>query len=576
MKAFLTFLIVSGIMVLLIAPGRTYAAGDTLVVYANGPFLNEIIGADTTASGAQAHSVYKLVSRDTTYLYSGPISVNSDFTIVGELGTDGRPPTIQPAVLGDGSTPSNLFAMNGTGTKGTFKNLYLLGLAPNGAANNDGIAIQISADSIRVTVDNVVFEEWLTFAIGYNGNWDKFFITNCKFRNMNHPNQWYIGEVLRNEWPGTAYTDSVVMKYNTMLGVNGYAAAPVTKYYETYFEFTHNSVVYTFKNPFFIFNVTDAKINNNIFFGAWTGGISKVEYPWWDQLWSPEIGSIIDLDTLDLAKDSVFNPSDVGNTNLRWLSEAKRTIEVKNNVYFWPQAITDFWTAWNDTAHVDSIYTPTWMNTRTTNMFSDKDHWPGLVESGNMNVDPGYGASILDVLTNNSGLNGIGLLNWFKQIRTGTASTDVWGYQLTQVGSNADWVPAWPLPETQDMHYSNSALLTATTDGLPMGDPYWITGVTDVEKSDDVLPENFSLYNAYPNPFNPSTNIKFDLAKTGNVSLKIYNVMGQLVKTVIDNKNMSQGQYKFTVNMDNYSSGIYFYKLKQNNRTITKKMILMK
>ncbi len=571
-SAYLSYIVA---ITLMLMPISISAAGDTLTVYANGPFLDEIINADTLANGAQAHDVYLLVSRDTTYLYGGPISVKSDLVVIGQLGNDGRPPTIQPAVLGDGSVPSNLFALNGNGTKGVFKNLYLLGLAPNGTASNDGIAIQVSADSVRITVDNVVFEEWLAFAIGYNGNWDKFFITNSKFRNMNHPNQWYVGEVLRNEWPGTAYTDSVVMKYNTMLAVNGYAAAPVTKYYMTYFEFSHNTIVYTFKNPFFIFNVTDAKINNNIFFGAWAGGISKVEYPWWDQLWSPEIGSIIDLDTLDLAKDSVFNPSDIGDPNFRWLSEAKRTIEVKNNVYFWPQQLVDFWTSWNDTATVDSIYTVTWMNERTTNMFNDKEHWPGLVESGNMNVDPGYGSSILDVLTNNSGKNGVGLFEWFRQIRTGTASTDVWGYQLTEVGSNADWVPTWPLPETQDLHYSNTSILNATTDGLPMGDPYWITGVTGINPDGETLPEKFTLYNAYPNPFNPSTTIKFDIAKKGTVSLKIYNVVGQLVKTLVDGE-LDAGQYKVALNMDNYSSGIYFYRLSQNNQTVTKKLVLMK
>ncbi len=554
----------------------TLGAGDTLYVYANGPFLNEVIGNDTTATGEQAHSVYKLVSRDTTYLYSGTLTVKSDFAIIGELGPDGRPPTIQPAVLSDGSIPSNPFAFTGANTNVVFNNLYILGIAPNGSVSNDGIAIQVSADNIRVTVDNCVFEEWRAFAIGYNGNWDKFFITNSKFRNMNHPNQWYIGEVLRNEWPGAAYTDSVVMKYNTIFCVNGYAAAPVTKYYMTYFEFNHNNVVYTFKNPFFIFNVTDAKINNNIFYGAWAGGISKQEYPWWDQLWSPEIGSIIDLDTLDLAKDSVFNPADIGKDNFRWLSEAKRTIEVKNNAYFWPQQMVDFWTSWNDTATVDSIYTVTWMNERTTNMFNDKDHWPGLVEENNINVDPQFGPSIDEVMNNTSGEYGIGLFNWFAQIRTGTASTDLWGYKLTQVGNNADWVPAWPLPEKDDMHYSNTALLTHATDGLPLGDPYWITGTTGIEQEGNVLPTEFTLFNNYPNPFNPSTTIKFNIPETGNVKLKIYNVMGQLVKTVLDENAMEQGQYKITVDMNNLSSGIYFYTLEHSGRAITNKMILMK
>lgn len=574
MKAIKTFILLFVVVIFIIVQNTTFAQ-DTLVVYANGPSLDLAIGNDTTATGEQAHKVYKLVSLDTTYLYAGTISVNSNIEINGILGADGRPPTIQPAVLDDGSSPSNFIAMVGEETEGVFKNLYLLGLAPNGAANLDGIAIQISADKVRLTTDNVIFEEWLAFAIGYNGNWDKFFITNCKFRNMVHPNQWYVGEVLRNEWPGAVVTDSIVMRYNTMIGVNGYAAAPVTKFFQTYFDFSHNSVIYTFKNPFFIFNVTEAKINDNIFFGAWSGGMSKQEMPWWDQLWSPEIGSIIDLDTLDMAKDSVFNPSDIGKDNFRMLSEAKRTIEVKNNAYFWPEEVTNLWTAWNDTAHVDSIFTPTWMNTRTTGMFTDKNTWPGLTESGNINVDPGYGASIIDMLTNTSGKNGIGFIEWFKLIRTGATPTEGWGYQLTQVGSEADWVPAWPLPETTDLKYTNEALKTGGTDGLPLGDPYWIIGTaTGVEKVSSI-PTEYVLQQNYPNPFNPATVIEYSIKATGAVKLDIYNVLGQHITTLVD-LEQSAGSYKVDFNASELTSGIYFYTLKVDNVNLTKKMMLLK
>ena len=143
-----------------------------------------------------------------------------------------------------------------------------------------------------------------------------------------------------------------------------------------------------FKGPLWIFNATDAKVNDNIFYGVHAGGQSKTEYPWWDQLFSVEYSSLIDLDTLDLVKDSVFAPEYIGQENFRWLAEAKRNIEVKNNVYFTPSQMTDFITSWNDTATASYVYTAKWMNDRTTGMFADKAHWPGLVESGNQNVDP--------------------------------------------------------------------------------------------------------------------------------------------------------------------------------------------
>jgi len=90
------------------------------------------------------------------------------------------------------------------------------------------------------------------------------------------------------------------------------------------------------------------------------------------------------------------------------------------------------------------------------------------------------------------------------------------------------------------------------------------------------LPYKFGLYNNYPNPFNPSTNIRFTLAKSGNVSLKIYNGRGQLVKSILNNVYMDRGSYKYNVNISNLASNVYFYKLVQGNRQITKKMIFLK
>ncbi len=202
MKQIFTFALFAAIVLLLAAPRQAFAAGDTLVVYAKGPTLDKVILGDTLSNGTKAHHVYLLVSTDTTYIFDATITTNANFTVLGvPNATTGRPPCIQPDVLGDGSVPGLLFTLNGTKTSGTFKNLYLLGIAINNTVNyGSGQAVQISADSIRLTVDNVIFEQWSQFAIGYSGNWDKFFISNCKFRNMTTlPNQWYVGEVLRNE-----------------------------------------------------------------------------------------------------------------------------------------------------------------------------------------------------------------------------------------------------------------------------------------------------------------------------------------------------------------------------------------
>ena len=262
--------------------------------------------------------------------------------------------------------------------------------------------------------------------------------------------------------------------------------------------------------------------------------------------------------------------------NVLWPAEAKRAIEVKNNVCFWPSLITNLWQAWNDTAHVDTIITPVWMNTRTTGMFTDKTHWPGLVESGNLQVDPQFGPSIDNVVYGNTG-SGDGLFAHFTTVRRNDPSTiTTYGYQLETV-TGGNWLPQWPLPEMTDMQYNNIALKTGGTDGRPIGDPYWFTGTpTGVKPGAENVTYKFELFDAYPNPFNPTTTVKFTLPKAGSVSLKVYNTLGQLVKIVADGVHTPAGEHSYGIDMGNLSSGVYIYTLSQGNLRLSKKMMLLK
>ena len=75
------------------------------------------------------------------------------------------------------------------------------------------------------------------------------------------------------------------------------------------------------------------------------------------------------------------------------------------------------------------------------------------------------------------------------------------------------------------------------------------------------LPAAFRLYQNYPNPFNPTTSISFDLPKNAFVTLKIYNVLGQGLFTLIDRQSMQAGKQDVKFNANNLPSGIYFYDL---------------
>lgn len=88
-------------------------------------------------------------------------------------------------------------------------------------------------------------------------------------------------------------------------------------------------------------------------------------------------------------------------------------------------------------------------------------------------------------------------------------------------------------------------------------------------------PDEYSLSQNYPNPFNPSTKLEFGISNFGFVSLKVYDVLGNEVKTLI-NENKPAGSYTVTFDGSNLSSGIYFYKLESGSFIETKRMILLK
>lgn len=89
------------------------------------------------------------------------------------------------------------------------------------------------------------------------------------------------------------------------------------------------------------------------------------------------------------------------------------------------------------------------------------------------------------------------------------------------------------------------------------------------------IPSKYSLSQNYPNPFNPSTNIKYQITKNDNVSLKIFDILGQEIATLI-NEKQSPGTYSVDWNASDYTSGIYFYRLQAGNFTETKRMTLIK
>ncbi|MCX7762321.1 MAG: DUF4623 domain-containing protein [Candidatus Kryptonium sp.] len=97
---------------------------------------------------------------------------------------------------------------------------------------------------------------------------------------------------------------------------------------------------------------------------------------------------------------------------------------------------------------------------------------------------------------------------------------------------------------------------------------------TGVKQTDEV-PLTYALYQNYPNPFNPITTIKYSIPRTEKVTLKIYNILGQEVATLIDEEQKA-GVYEFKFDASNLASGVYFYRLTAGSFVDVKKMMLVK
>jgi photosystem II stability/assembly factor-like uncharacterized protein len=98
--------------------------------------------------------------------------------------------------------------------------------------------------------------------------------------------------------------------------------------------------------------------------------------------------------------------------------------------------------------------------------------------------------------------------------------------------------------------------------------------ITDVRPNVKV-PMDYNLYQNYPNPFNPSTTIKFALPIKTNLSLSVYNTLGEKVAEIF-NGELEAGYHEMMFNASSLSSGVYFYKIESENYSATKKMLLMK
>jgi hypothetical protein len=145
-------------------------------------------------------------------------------------------------------------------------------------------------------------------------------------------------------------------------------------------------------------------------------------------------------------------------------------------------------------------------------------------------------------------------------------------YKKNGVASTGTLAPVSAIYSEGNIKYAAFAYAGLGPAGVYYNMESLVTGITPVSNE---VPNAFNLEQNYPNPFNPVTNIKFAVAKSGLVTLKVYDISGREVAQLV-NMELNAGTYNFDFNASHLSSGIYFYRLTTNNYTDTKKMVLVK
>ncbi len=577
MKRSLYIILFVGLALFAANPSTVSAQSTTDTVFIPGAQslnISKIINADTSVTAPRVY----VLDRGAIYYIETAFEITHSAKFIAR-GTAARPPILAPATRADGSSEEWFFKFIKKGIKIEVSDMYLLSMTSAKKTLGWSRGMWIGADSISLKLNKVVFDGWTEACIrAEGGRFYKLKVENCHFRNILHSSSYFGGQPFMTD--NNSHTDTTIFRNNTFFATNAYLWS--VRGVSPYSLFEHNTVVYGAVNPFLIRTGNNLHIKNNLFYDmhAWGGdpeqviGGSFLNYP------DTASSGILQLRKQMTYKGYATTGPEIHYTDLGApYVPSNRTYLAQNNGYFWDSKITGFYTKWNDTVTVyDSVEVitgpkqylkrklsmPRWINDLGLEVYDSLknpqswDYSSKVNISNNFNTDPQF---------TDAGVVGHAdsLVAYVKRIATRQLDNR-WDYKL-------NFPPTWPLPE--NLAYANAAFKTAGTDGKPLGDLNWFGMATSVRNSGGVTPEEFSLSQNYPNPFNPNTTIKFKLSAASMTTLKVYNIIGQEVATLV-NGVIAAGNHEVDFDASVMSSGVYFYTLRSGSFVETKKMTLMK
>ena len=500
--------------------------------------VNTQIQADTLSDGSQAHSVYKVES-GTYYYFDGTLDTDFDLVIEGPdngwILHDANPPVFFQTPALDGTNAGRDMITLNAGGSVVLKNILLTGLFPNDANISSFVR---NFAGYKIVWDNCVFTDHRDHATRSTGATDTISMTNCVFINMDRRGSSPFGGM---PFRLDAACTQLTFENNTFFnGAREFGNGG--NFFTSKMTEIHNTILNQQVNGHEIHWYEGLQANNIYYNWSWRGRNLKTngyEAPFTtfetfsavsEKLDSIALYEGINLFYLDPAFPDYWNNI----LNPRFLNDSDKVIQC----YLWNLDV-------DSTINADNNFT------------IGKNYWQ---------FDPGFTSNPSQI----DSMLGWDLANWDTNV---TYYPD---WRITPpVTWNQDGTPNFNWPPPFDLTYSNTYLQTAGTDGLPLGDLNWypsakatylanrdqyiaalrdsMTNATwlyipgdsasaivtpdmvDVEYESSNVPANFYLSNNYPNPFNPSTKIEFGLPEQSEVTLSVFNILGQKVFELTEN-----------------------------------------
>jgi hypothetical protein len=527
----------------------------------SGQFLNDQIVADTTANGKLPDRVYVL-QRGGLYLSRASFANTGNWTLrlKANDSTTTRPPVIMLHPTGTGGSPfnppGNLFSLQGSLS---LKGLLITGyyeLADTNLRNLQGslITVPSTTSGITITIDSCILSNTNGNHVRTDGAVQHVKITNSIFANMGYLGRSNLGAGKGIDLRDVA-CDSLIMENNTFVNwldriVRHYPAGSATSTgVLKYFRFNHNTVINggSYHGMLSLGSVGDSVvIKNNLFydphiFGNDTDYVRQVEF-------------------LPSGEKNQF-----GGNRITWIfsyPNQTTTWKISHNYYAISDSVQKFYTD-NASVGVTGEGSPlTW-------------HINGRLGADSVNA-----FKKVSVKFNKVPKSMTTLARWYRLPTGGNKSKNtpgawVYGPSTSPYADPNDYDRksfSW-LRDSLNASYSGPSTIVSS-DGKVVGDPRW-SFTTGITPTNNTVPNVFSLDQNYPNPFNPSTSITYSIPVNGMVSLKVYNLIGQEVATLV-NEIQHAASYGTSFDASKLSSGIYFYTLRAGNFVQTKKMMLVK